>query len=140
MIIKLKNKNGFTLIELLIAVAIVGILSTVAISSYSKQATKSRRTDAKTTLYEVMQRQEKYMSENNTYTADLTKLGYVANPLISEHAYYSISAAANANGINDGVILTATPQGVQTADAECGSLILNSNGIKTSTTANTICW
>lgn len=139
---KMKNKNqGFTLIELMITVMIVGILSGFAMNSYGNKAIESRRADAKSKLLEVMQRQERFFSENNTYTANLTALGYSSNPVLSDSKYYSISAAANATGINDGVILTAAPQGAQAKDTKCASLILNSNGQKTSSvTAATGCW
>lgn len=138
----MKNKieSGFTLIELLIVVAIVAILSVVGMSSYKQYAMESRRSEAKTTLFEVMGREQKYLSENNTYVTDLTQLGESASPLTSQNGYYLISAAPSAAGITDGVILTATPQGVQATDT-CGAFVLNSNGQKTTLPATaTGCW
>jgi type IV pilus assembly protein PilE len=136
-----KSAKGFTLIELMITLLIVAVLATYATTSYKTQMMKSRRTEAKNKLYEIMQREEKYMSENNTYTTTLTGLGYAANPVITDNGYYSIAAAANANGINDGVILTATPKLVQVGDTTCMNMILNSNGAKTTSTgATTGCW
>lgn len=137
----IKKNKGFTLIELMITVAIVGILASVAFASYNNQAIKAHRTDAKNKLFEIMSREEKYMSENNTYVTDLTQIGYSSSKPNSDNGYYTISAAANANGITDGVILTATPLGPQLKDATCYSFILNSNGQKsTSTGATSGCW
>ena len=44
---------GFTLIELMVTVAIVGILATIAATSYQSQVMKSRRTDARTALLDL---------------------------------------------------------------------------------------
>lgn len=136
----MKKNKGFTLIELLIVVAIVATLSIVATSGYRKQTMKAYRTDAKNKLYEIMQRQEKYMSENNTYTTTLTNLGYSSNPVVTDGSYYNITATAGSNGITDGVILTAAPQGTQVKDTDCGSFVLNSNGQKSVSTSSTNCW
>lgn len=135
-----RNQQGFTLIELVITMAIVAILSIVATNSYKTQMQKSRRTEAKNMLYEIMQREERYISENNTYVVALTSLGYSAATMLTDGGFYKVTATANANGIADGVILTAVPQGVQAQDTACASLILNSNGQKTSSTGSTTCW
>lgn len=135
------KKNAFTLIELLIVLLIIGLLSSMAMNYYSHQMTEARRTDAKTKLMEIMQREEKYFSENNTYTTSFTTIGYTSTPVITDNQFYSIAGAPNALGITDGIILTATPQGAQVNDTLCGSFILNSNGQKsTSTGASTGCW
>jgi len=70
--------QGFTLIELLIALAVVALLAGIAIPSFHAQVVKSRRADAKTTILEVMQQQEAFFTENNSYTQDLRDLGYSA--------------------------------------------------------------
>lgn len=135
-----KKEKGFTLIELVITACIIGILSVVATTSYQKTMIKNKRTEAKNKLFEVMQRQEKYMSENNTYTLTLSNLGYASGDLLSSGGYYKLTAAASANGITDGVVITAAPQGSQVKDTDCASLILNSNGLKSSSTGSTSCW
>ena len=63
------NAMGFTLIELMIVVAIVGILAAVAYPSYQDSLRKSRRAEGRTALMEVIQQQERYMTQNNTYLA-----------------------------------------------------------------------
>lgn len=51
MVIKIvKNENGFSLIELLTIVAIVGMLTSIAIPSYQQFAGKARQVEAKAAL------------------------------------------------------------------------------------------
>lgn len=138
---KMKTKNkGFTLIELMITVVIVGIIAGWAITSYRGTVIKANRTDAKTKLLEVMQKQERYFSEKSTYTINLTDIGFSSSSLPSDKSYYLITATAIASGLTSGVILTATPQGKQADDNECKNFILNSNGQKTVSTASIKCW
>jgi prepilin-type N-terminal cleavage/methylation domain-containing protein len=58
---------GFTLIELMIVVAIIGVLSAVAIPSFSAYMNKSKVTEATTFLGEIKQRQESYRAEFGQY-------------------------------------------------------------------------
>lgn len=74
---------------------------------------------------EIMQRQEKYYTENNTYTTNLSLLGYSSSPVIGEQNYYSVSATAASDGIVNNVVLTAQPINSQASDSECGSFIMN---------------
>lgn len=135
----IKKQKGFTLIELVVTVLIVGILGSIAYSSYSKSVLKGNRTDAKTSLLQVMQTEERYFSEQNTYTTNLTALGLSASPLTTSNGYYQVSAAASASGLTSGITLTATPLGNQTKDV-CGSFILNSLGQKSTSSNTSGCW
>lgn len=134
------NKNhGFTMVELLIAVAIMGIIAAVAIPSYSGYLTESRRTDAKTLLLEAAGEQARFFSENNSYAASMTAMGYGADSEPTESGHYNVAvSAATATSFT----LTATAAGDQANDAVCGNLSINSVGTKlesgTGTTAD--CW
>ena len=66
---KPKRSRGFTLIELMIVVAVVGILAAIAYPSYTDSIVKGRRAQGRTALAELMQQQERYMTQNNTYLA-----------------------------------------------------------------------
>jgi len=116
--------SGFTLIELMIVIVIIGILTMIAVPSYQSSVTKSRRSDGQVALMDVMAKQERYFTENNTYATDFTKLPASTT---SQEGFYKISAAACGGGIKSCVILTATAQSAQSAD---GNLTLNSIGQK----------
>jgi len=126
-----KTQKGFTLIEIMIVVAILGILSAIALPSYQEHVTKSRRTDAKVTLMRIAQLQESFFAQNLSYAENLTALGLGANTILSDDRYYNLSifsatgAAANcASGTANACTsyrLTATPVAAraQNFDTKC---------------------
>jgi type IV pilus assembly protein PilE len=58
---------GFTLIELMITVAIVAILSAVAVPAYRDYIVRSRLADATNALTSLRARMEQYYQDNRTY-------------------------------------------------------------------------
>jgi type IV pilus assembly protein PilE len=62
-----RHQVGFTLIELMITVAIVGVLAAVAYPAYTDQVRKGRRADARAAVMSLLQQQERYMTQRNTY-------------------------------------------------------------------------
>jgi type IV pilus assembly protein PilE len=64
---KLKKETGFTLIELMIAVAVVGILASIAYPSYTDHVRKARRADAQGALMGLSNAMERFFTQNSTY-------------------------------------------------------------------------
>lgn len=119
------KKNGFTLIELMIVVVIVGILTVIAIPSYTSYLEKARRSEAQTSLMELAAKIERFYSENHTYAgATLSALNMPTN---TEDGHYVISLS---NLSTSTYTLTATAQGGQASDTKCGNFSLNQLGQK----------
>ena len=154
-----KTASGFGLLELLIAVAIVGILATIAYPSYVSQVEKSRRTEAKSLLLRAANRQERFYSTTspNSYAANMTALGYDANAVPSgetgnaANAWYLVSVMTPANAAavigtacpaTNCFVLEAVPQRGQTGDTRCATLRLDSFGRRYTTGTQTVdeCW
>lgn len=161
-----KNHLGFTLIELMVVVAVVGILGAIAYPSYQESVLKGRRAQGRTALMELMQQQERYITQRNCYIAFTTNAGtgvgtalspgaacggvtpssvpfktYSGDGLANSHYILSAEACPAGSGtlpISDCVRVLATPK---VTDAAAGVLQLTSSGIKSCTGTNTTaCW
>jgi len=120
-------RAGFTLIELMIVVAILGIITAIAVPIYSQYVDRARRTEAKDALQDTAQRLERCYSQYGAYddancgvADDITN----GSTIESAEGYYEISATTLDTGAFS---LQAAPQGVQSDDA-CGTFTLDHRG------------
>ena len=139
-----RRNKGFTLIELMIAVAIIALLSMVALPSFMQNVRKSNRTDAQTALARTSTNLERFFSANGTYTTDVTQLGLVIDggTGYSDDGHYVISVAAGATGIGSSYVVTATADAdsMQSEDKDCTVLTVNSFGQRTPNPSTSRCW
>lgn len=128
---------GFTLIELMVVVAVVAILVSVAIPSYSDAVRKGKRGQAKADLVEAAQIAERYKTVNGTYTglsAGTTSADEITpqSPKTGTADYViATSGTPDATAFK----LTATPQAGQAKD-RCGTLSIDQAGVKKHSTGD----
>jgi type IV pilus assembly protein PilE len=141
----MRKQNGVTLMELLTTVAVVGILSAIAIPSYTAYTRKARRADAKVMLTSSAQQLERCYTRLSSYndgTNDVNGSCPLALGANSSQTY-SLSIAFNTTaGMAAGLsyTLTATPLGQQVLDTHCGNFLLNQMNKQSVSTAATDCW
>lgn len=128
-----RSATGFSLVELLVVVVIIAILSLVAVPSYRQYSIRAQRTEAKTALLRLAANQERFYLQNNTYSADLTALGF---PLgISENGVYTLNIlAADTNTYQASAVPTpggGTNGRSMTTDGECTQFTIDAQGLRT---------
>lgn len=135
-----KKNKGFTLIELMIAIAIIGILATIAYPAYQGYITRTKRSDAKVALLALQQAQEKYRANCATYADRLSPntpqtrtcvAGSATagdhdldSPLTSSKGYYTVAINAN-NTSATSYRITATATGEQANDLDCARFMID---------------
>ena len=141
--------RGVTLIELMVVVAIVAIIFAVAFPSYERYIVRAKRAVGQNVLMQVADRQQQFFMDNKQYAANLTNLGFAANPFIVDDdgsstvatdpdAVYSVSLS---NVTATTYTVTAAPVGGQLKrDTQCGSLNITQAGAKGYTGSGGNCW
>jgi len=85
----LGNSRGFTLVELMVVVAIIGILSAIAVPNFKKYQAKSKQSEAKIQLAAVYSTEVTANADYDTYATCIGVLGYETPP----KGYYIVGFA-----------------------------------------------
>ncbi len=124
------RQRGFTLIEVMITVAIVGILTAIALPSYSEYIRRVHRADARTGLMQAAQWLERAATANGVYPTSLPNaLQWMdGNGVPDPGKRYNISLASSSNAA---FTLQAIPKnpGPQASD-KCGTYTLSNTGVR----------
>lgn len=127
--------QGFTLIELMIVVVILGILSAIALPTYTEYVKRSSRGDAQAVLRESSTYMQRFYSANNRY--DRSVAGNP--PTLPDNLAHAPAGTSDADQIRYDITiedltateftLKATPTGSMAGD-ECGTFTLTQDGIQ----------
>lgn len=144
------KKNGFSLIELLMVVAIIAILGTVVIPSYTSYVVRSKRVECRAAIMQTMQQQERYYTQKNaylSYPSTTTTVGMktfsgdtenASACSISSEACAATSPATGTLDLASCVLVRGTPK---YTDAEVGQITFKSDGTRGCTGTNSAkCW
>ena len=130
--------RGITLLELMIVVVIVSILAAIAYPNYREYAARAKRTEAKAALLQIATNQERFYLQNNTYTNDLTQLGFSSTPTFTtDSGSYTVTMNGTADAA--GFTATATYQLPDNEVNKCGTWTIDGRGVRTSG-PYTDCW
>lgn len=133
-----RKMRGVTLMELMIVVVIIGILTAIAYPNYRDFTARAKRNEAKAALLQIAVNQERFYLNNNTYTSDMTDLGFaVVGDFKTETGSYNIDVAPGADANTYSATATYLLGGKESA--ACLTFTINATGAKTSL-PYTDCW
>ena len=118
---KHQKQNAYTLTEILVALALVAILTAVAIPSYRDYIVRTNRSEATDALLNAARCQEQLYAKFNAFNAN-------ACEGVSPGGLYTVTITTSNS--NQNFVATATPSSGQSSDA-CGTLTLSDTGVKT---------
>lgn len=131
----MRSKKGFTLIELLVVVAIIGILSAVALPAYTDYTMRGKIPEATSNLATMRIKMEQYYQDNRTYAG---------SPVCSSQAptgdYFTFSCLGTPNDTS------YTLQAIGKSSMAGFTLTINERNEKKTTSApsgwstSTTCW
>jgi type IV pilus assembly protein PilE len=144
------RQQGFTLIEVMTVLVIVALLAVIAYPSYEEAVRKSKRTEGRAALMQLLQQQERYYSQHNSYIRfpfsavdqNEKEFKWFSGNSAKSSAYEIKAEACPNDTIQNCVQLIAMP-GTAKVDANfkdpvCGDLIVTSTGVKAAKSAD--CW
>lgn len=133
----MRKLRGVTMIELMIVIVIIGLMATIAYPQYREFAARAKRVEAKAALLQIAIEQERFYLSNNSFTNDMTNLGFSASTgFITDSESYSVSiTAADASDFT----AVATYRFTDSEKDKCLTFTLDGDGAKSST-PDTDCW
>lgn len=129
----LKRDSGFTLVELMVVVAIIGLLSAVAIPNFKKYQAKSKISEAKLQLSAIYTAEQSFFSDFNIYGVCLPYMGF--DPTVERLNRYFAVGFPSGGTIDTTAYTAAVNSGLDsTAATGCPMTNGGSQGLTTATT------
>lgn len=102
-------ERGYTLIEMMIVVALLGIISAVAIPAYQGYVATGKEAEAKAGLSNIALLEEQSFAQNRTYAAgaNAAALNAAIGFTAEADTQYTWSVAAGGSGITTSFVATA---------------------------------
>ena len=122
----LKRQDGFTLVELMVVVAIIGVLSAVAIPNFKKYQAKAKTSEAKLQLSAAYTAEQSFYSDYNIYHVCLNFMGY--NPT-NEAAQRLFAVGFITHAIDATALTQAGVNGLSAACAPTSPVTTASGGV-----------
>lgn len=113
----LRRQDGFTLVELMVVVAIIGLLSAVAIPNFQKYQARSKTSEAKLQLAAIYTAEASFYADYNMYAGCLRYMGY--DPSEESASRYFTTGFATMGTISPTALTSAVTSGLNTATTEC---------------------
>ena len=132
-----RQMSGVTLIELMIVVVIVAILAAVSYHNYREFTARAKRNEAKAALLQIATNQERFYLQNNTFTTDLTTLGFSTTPTFTTATGSYTVTVPSADAGDFSATATYVPSDAEAA--KCKVFSIDGRGVKAST-PDTNCW
>lgn len=123
----MNKQQGFTLIEVMIVVVIIGILASIAYPSYTNYVLRTNRAEGTAHIMRVLQAQERYYSQNMTYTTSLGDLGIPANSETDRYTITTMAVCDATSGLTRCVQVTAR---AANPDPICLTMVRDTKGVK----------
>lgn len=120
----------------MIVVAIIAMITAIAVPSYQNSIRKTNRADGMTAMLDTQQRLERCMTTYGAYNHASCPVS--GSAIVTPKGHYTITLARTASTYT----ITATPESLtQLADASCDVLTLDNTGKKgASGTTPAKCW
>ena len=139
---------GFTLVKLMIVVAVVGVLTAIALPSYTSYIARAQRADARAQLLQVAQFMQRFYAANDRFDQDRAGTSVLSvmptnlkkSPADSTTAMYQLNSAITSAGsytitvtVSAYTLTMAPISGTRMANDGCGAFRVNSLGVRTIT-------